>query len=298
MHDTAPGIRNVIGWAYRYCSPTHNGFGTDWTGADERRLPELHDLLRQYVYVRRERKQIGNLPDGNFLIQDLALNGAMGRYSRLQREFLQVLFEEKGPEAMNRAARAEALQRMLHLRIEAGKAKAQAVCEHVQDLLNDGKQVVLMYEHTQVRDEFVQPPGQGPGPPGGPAHRAPGARRHPRRRHLEHGEGRAHDDVPGRARRPHAGPGDLGWHRRDPHRRRGDGVAAASLVGRAVRPGLRADPALRRHVPGPCGQGEDVNYHVLNAAFPDGTETMDTILWRVLVAKATRGRLHRARARP
>ena len=284
--DTAPGIRNIIGWAYRYCAPVTHQFGTDWGGADKGRLPELHDLLRQFVYVRRERKQIGNLPDGNFLVQDLALNGAMTRYTRLQREFLQVLFEEKGPEAMNRAARAEALQRMLHLRIEAGKAKSAAVCEHVEALLDDGKQIVVMYEHTQVRDEFVKSLSRvrmpQPGLPKGRPVRTvmlDGATSANRKAEAMTAFQAGEADVM-LAQVTSAGIGvtltaasemvwlQLPW--------------SAGLFAQGCGRILRCDDTSRAR----AARGEDVNYHVLNAAFPDGTETMDTILWRVLMAKA------------
>ena len=251
--DTAPGIRNVIGWAYRYCAPITHQYGTDWSGADKGRLPELHDLLRRYAYVRRERRQIGNLPDGNFLVQALALNGAMTRYTRLQREFLQVLFEEKGPEAMNRAARAEALQRMLHLRIEAGKAKAAAVCEHVEALLADGKQVVVMYEHTTVRDEFAKHLGKvrmaEPGMPKG---------RPVRVATLDGATSAAWKAEHMTAFQ--AGEADVMLAQVTSA---GIGVtltAASEMVwlqlpwsAGPVRPGLRPHPALRRHEPSTCG---------------------------------------------
>lgn len=286
VFDTAPGIRNVIGWAYRYCAPLKHAYGTDWSGVDKGRLPELHDLLRQYVYVRRERRQIGNLPDGNFLIQPLALNGAMDTYTRIQKDFLRWLFEVKGPDAMNRAARAEALQRMLNLRIEAGKAKAAAVCEHVEALLGNDKQVVVMYEHTQVRDAFLKYLGkmrlaQAGLPTGRPVRTltldgATSARA--KDAHMTQFQAGQADVM--LAQVTSAGIGvtltaasemvwlQLPW--------------SAGLFAQGCGRVLRCDDTSRAR----AARGEDVNYHVLNAAFEDGTDTMDTILWRVLTAKA------------
>ena len=73
-----------------------------------------------------DKKDLGNLlPHGGWSIIPIALNGVLARYNRIAREFLQLVRDEDGVEAMWRKARAEAITKMSALREEAGKAKAQ-----------------------------------------------------------------------------------------------------------------------------------------------------------------------------
>jgi SWI/SNF-related matrix-associated actin-dependent regulator 1 of chromatin subfamily A len=73
----------------------------------------------------------------------------MTRYSRLEREFLDLVREEEGPEAMWRKARAEALTRMQALWAEAGAAKGDAAVEYITDTVGveRGKPIIVFYWH-------------------------------------------------------------------------------------------------------------------------------------------------------
>jgi len=154
-----PGAKSVIGFAYRYCNPTSNGYGTDWTGADKQTLPQLHDLLRRTVYVRREMRDLGDVvPEARWQTKPMALNGVLARYKRIQREFLTLVMEEEGPEAMWRKARAEVLTRMTALIEEAGLAAASATAEYVSDIVGESRdrQCVVFYVNTSVRDAIAK----------------------------------------------------------------------------------------------------------------------------------------------
>jgi len=152
-----PGATSHSGYLWRYCAPEtgtamggrkYTKFGTDYAAA-----ADLHTNLRRSVYVRREKSDLGDnqLPHSGWIVTPLALNGdSMLRYDRVVREFLTLIAEEKGPEAAMRANRAETITKMNAMREEAGVAKAQAAVDYINDLTNDGHQVVVFYEHTRV----------------------------------------------------------------------------------------------------------------------------------------------------
>ena len=83
----------------------------------------------------------------------------MARYDALSRDFLATVRAEKGPEAMWRAQSAEALTRMMALWQEAGAAKAKAAVEYALDLVDQGRKVIVFYEHSGalagLRDGFT-----------------------------------------------------------------------------------------------------------------------------------------------
>jgi SWI/SNF-related matrix-associated actin-dependent regulator 1 of chromatin subfamily A len=151
-----PGVGTLQQFAFRYCAPQHNGFGYSYAGCDAARMPEMHDHLRETVYVRREKTSVGNLPHGGWTVTPIALNGKMTRYKRLEAEFLALVLEEEGPEAMWRKARAEALTRMTALWQEAGTAKAEAAVDYLTDPAGmdwDGREpVILFYWHQAALD--------------------------------------------------------------------------------------------------------------------------------------------------
>ena len=152
-----PGASRPASFLWRYCGAETSRFGTSFTGVDIERMEELHEYLRRTVYCRIEKRDLGDLlPWGNWLVRPLALNGRMARYKRLSDEFLTVVMEEKGRLAAERAARAEMITKMNAMRIEAGVAKAPAAVEYVADLVDQGRQVVVFYEHTPVFAELAK----------------------------------------------------------------------------------------------------------------------------------------------
>lgn len=148
-----PGAKQATAFRSRYCAPFYNGWGWDFGGADMAALPVLHDCLRKTIMRRADKRALGNLlPHGGWSIVPIALNGVLARYNRIAREFLQLVRDEQGVEAMWRKARAEAITKMSALREEAGVAKAQAAAEYIADLVGQGRKVVAFYEHQAVHD--------------------------------------------------------------------------------------------------------------------------------------------------
>lgn len=153
----SPGARTVSHFLFKYCNPETNAYGTSFNGIPQlERMAELHEMLRRTVYVRREKSDLGDkLPHSGWIITPLALSN-LTRYERLEKEFLNLILEEEGPESMWRKSRAEAIVRMQKLWEEAGVAKAPAVADYTADLVDQGKKVILFFHHTRVRDELAK----------------------------------------------------------------------------------------------------------------------------------------------
>jgi hypothetical protein len=150
--DITPNAQKPSGYLWYFCAPQHNGFGTAF-GCNFARMPELHDMLRSTVYVRREKSDLGEaLPHSGWIIKPIALNGVLTRYRRIEKQFLDLVLEEQGPEAMWRKARAEAITRMSAMWEEAGVAKVAASAEYVKDLVDEGRKVVVFYYHQRTWD--------------------------------------------------------------------------------------------------------------------------------------------------
>lgn len=150
-----PGAYKPSGFLFRYCNPQTKQIGTrtvtSFAGVDMDQMVALHDYLRRTIYVRREKSDLGDfLPHSGWVITPIALNGVLARYNRVEKDFLNLVLEEDGPEAMWRKARAEAITRMQAMWEEAGVAKAQATVDYVKDLVDQGRPVVLFYYHTRT----------------------------------------------------------------------------------------------------------------------------------------------------
>jgi Helicase conserved C-terminal domain len=153
-----PGARGQIAFRFlfRYCKPVNNGFGYNYGGCDFARMPELHDYLRRTLYVRREKSDLGTaLPHSGWQVVPIALNGVLNRYRRVEKDFLNLILEEEGPDAMWRKNRALAMTQMQAMWEEAGTAKTGATVEYVKNLTDQNRQVVLFYYHDASRDALA-----------------------------------------------------------------------------------------------------------------------------------------------
>jgi Helicase conserved C-terminal domain len=288
-----PGVGTLSQFAFRYCNPQHNGFGYSYAGCNAERMPEMHMHLRETVYVRREKGDLrdadGNvlLPHGGWTVQPVALNGKMRRYKRLEEEFLALVMEEEGPEAMWRKARAEALTRMQALWMEAGAAKGDAAVEYVVDQVGveRGKPVIVFYWHEAALAGLYK--GLSKVKVDGP-----NGKRVPARIGIlngkvtgDHRTDLVDDFQAGRvdillAQLKAAGVGvtltaaadavfvQVPWSA-------GDLAQAAGRI-------LRTDDISRQR----ARDGIGVRWHVLQAAYDDGTPTFDAAMWATLENKA------------
>ena len=166
LRTVTPGSTSDLGFQWRYCNPQKVWNGrkmiTDFSGCDTENIGQLNPLLRSNFMVRREANSLrdaeGNslLPHQGVIVKPIALNGTMRRYERLEKEFLQVMLEEKGRLAAERAARAKQITQLTALYQEAGVAKAAATVEYVKDLTDQGRPVIVFFVHTEVADRIAE----------------------------------------------------------------------------------------------------------------------------------------------
>lgn len=133
---------------------------TVWTGRENVLVPakeqpqhlmeELHERLRQIVYVRVERDEVLDMPDKVWATRALHLNGSLARYRRMEKDFINWIAETKGDKAALRAAKAEAITKLQALWHEAALAKAKAAAEYVAALVQQDEQVVVMGWHKDA----------------------------------------------------------------------------------------------------------------------------------------------------
>lgn len=96
------------------------------------------------------REAVLDLPERTTAVRSLIINGDGAAYRRMEKDFLSWVRETKGDAAMRRAAKAEAVVKLMHLWRADGIAKAKATTEYVTDLTTQGEQVVVMAHHTDV----------------------------------------------------------------------------------------------------------------------------------------------------
>jgi hypothetical protein len=156
VHAMVPGSHSMGAFLVRYCKGETTAYGTSWGGASN--TAELHNRLRATCYVRREKGDIDPtaLPHFGWSVVPFAFTpSAMRTYKRAQDHLLELIREEKGPEAAFRASRAETIVRMQRLWAEAAAVKVAATIDYVTDLVDQGDQVVVFYQHKDSFDALL-----------------------------------------------------------------------------------------------------------------------------------------------
>jgi helicase-like protein len=273
-----PGARGQVSFRFlfRYCNPVNNGFGYNYGGADEARMPELHEYLRRTVYVRREKSDLGTaLPHSGWIVLPIALNGVLNRYRRVEKDFLNLVLEEEGPEAMWRKNRALAMTQMQAMWEEAGTAKTGATVEYVKDLVDQGRKVVLFYYHDASRDALAQGLGKAKVSTtwiGG------GQSKDARQRVIADFQGGKYQVVLAQIRAAGmavtlTAAADAVFHQVPWSA--GDLKQAADRI-------LRVDDITKAR----AAAGEKVTWHVLQGCYEDGKPTFEAAMWSILERKA------------
>jgi SNF2 family DNA or RNA helicase len=128
-----------------------------WTGRKSILVPErsknidqLQAALRANAYIRVSRDEVGGWPNKGLITSNLALNGALTTYKRMESNFIAWIAEHKGAKAAERASRAEALVQLGALWQAAGIAKVEAVTDYAEGLISQGEQVVVFAHHSEV----------------------------------------------------------------------------------------------------------------------------------------------------
>lgn len=149
---------NVFGnywrFAQRYCNPTYNGFGWDFSGSSN--TEELHALLTRTVMIRRLKKDVlPQLPCKVRSIVPLDITRLDKEYRAAEEDFLGWL-GGIDPDRMERAAKAESLVRIGALKRLAAKAKLSQCIEWIEDFLEQGEKLVVFAVHKDVIDTLMK----------------------------------------------------------------------------------------------------------------------------------------------
>lgn len=147
-------LDNVFGSRYsflqRYCDPKHNGWGWVYNGASN--TAELNQLLRGTCYVRRKKEDVlTELPAKRRAQYAIEVSEEdLLAYRHAEEDFKDFILNNGGVEAWQRVAKAEVIARLTALRRLLGVAKIASVVEHVNELVEQGEQVIVFAHHKEV----------------------------------------------------------------------------------------------------------------------------------------------------
>ncbi|TXH53631.1 MAG: DEAD/DEAH box helicase [Desulfurellales bacterium] len=113
----------------------------------------LRDKLVTTCMINIPRDEVLDLPARTFNQVDVMLHADdWAKYAVVQKHFLSWIEENFGEDAMFRAAKAEAITKLMRLWEIDGKVKVKATADYVENLTEQGEQVVLMAWHSSVMD--------------------------------------------------------------------------------------------------------------------------------------------------
>lgn len=110
----------------------------------------LRAALTSTCYVSVPREEVLDLPARTTAVRSLVLNGDGAKYRRAEKEFLAWIRETKGDDAMHRAAKAEAITKLMALWEQDGLAKVKATTEYIDSIVEQGEPVVVFAHHKSV----------------------------------------------------------------------------------------------------------------------------------------------------
>jgi superfamily II DNA or RNA helicase len=175
FHYLAPDeFRSFFGYAKRYAAAHQNGYGWDFSGSAN--LPELQDKLRSTIMVRRLKADVlTELPAKRRSIIEIPANGASHAVEAESRAWeaqeatmlamrtrVELAKASADPNdyadavAALKAAATAAFAELAKLRHATAVAKIPYVVEHVKDLIEDGKKVVVFGHHHDVIEALAK----------------------------------------------------------------------------------------------------------------------------------------------
>ena len=157
-------------FAKRYANGHHNGWGWDETGAAN--LDELQDKMRGTILVRRLKDEVlKDLPakirqvieiEGDNVIEkaEKAVTDANENFLQLKAaaEIAAVDGGDEYKNAVQKLGEAEGVtfEKMAAARRDTAIAKVPYIIEHLKDVMEDGRKVVLFAHHKEVIKQIVE----------------------------------------------------------------------------------------------------------------------------------------------
>ncbi|CAI2382484.1 unnamed protein product [Moneuplotes crassus] len=162
-------IRQFLDYAYRYCNPRENKFGTDFTGASC--MKELHYILEKSFMIRRLKKEVlSELPDKRRQLVDITVDKKMQdkiknvlteqlRDLQMRSEDPQKFLEEKFDqynEGDKEADFEDTVNDLGHYFTQAyqltGEAKTKGILDFVTTMIESDTKFLIFAHHISVMD--------------------------------------------------------------------------------------------------------------------------------------------------
>ncbi len=144
-------FNNWYSYTNKYCGATVNRFGRDVKGASN--IEELHSLV-SHVMIRRLKKEVlPQLPKTMRIVIPMELSNEK-TYREAHKNFLNYLLETKGEKIAKKAAKAEHLVKIEHLKQLAYKGKKKAVITWIKDYLETEDKLIVFGIHKTVINDL------------------------------------------------------------------------------------------------------------------------------------------------
>lgn len=147
--DTVFG--GVFAYLNRYCPKV------DRYSRGNANSQELHEIMRDHFFVRRLRNEVLDLPGKERLPVVIEMSGkAATEYKKAEKDLRSYLKALKTEAQVDASMRAEKLVKLGVLRRLAGMAKIQNTVEYVNDLVEQGDQVIVFAWHRDVVKAYAE----------------------------------------------------------------------------------------------------------------------------------------------
>lgn len=131
-------------YAMEYCAPKKNEWGKGWDFSGTSNLDELHKRLKKVMIRRMKEDVLDELPAKQRTVLPVEITNRK-EYKKVEEDFLSWILKKKGKDAMDSAARAEALVRMRHLKILAAEGKMKTAIQWIRDWMEETDQKLIVF---------------------------------------------------------------------------------------------------------------------------------------------------------
>lgn len=150
-----PLFGGYMAFTKRYCGGENTRFGYQAKGHSA--LQELNEIMRAHCYVRRRKAEVlKDLPAMQRSREQIQISNR-AEYNRAEADFIAWLQAEKGTVAAAKAAMAEQLARITHLKRLAVKGKMAGIKRWIRDFLDGSDEKILVFAwHRDVISELEE----------------------------------------------------------------------------------------------------------------------------------------------
>lgn len=137
----------------RYTHVSYNGYRHEYKGV--KNAEELHNRLKNSIMLRRTKEEVlPQLAHKNRIVLPLEITNRK-EYDDAETDLLGWIFANKGPDAVQAAASAEAVSRFNVLKQLAWEGKKKAVVAWVKEFLDDTDESIILFAHHRATVAFL-----------------------------------------------------------------------------------------------------------------------------------------------